>query len=83
MRGLSAPREQKGSPNSCRAPPVGTASLTRSTQTRHCGTQRPTCGTLELDFSPGFAGRPRSAKLRKSHCLQPTEQLKKLKPRLW
>jgi hypothetical protein len=37
MRGLSVPRERKGSPNSCRTPQVGTASLTRSSQARRCG----------------------------------------------
>ena len=62
MRGLSVSSEE-GSPNSCRAPPVGN-------------------GLADAFVGPGFAGRPRSAKLRKSHCLQPTERLKIPNPRL-
>ena len=82
MRGLSVPRERKGiaqfmprtaSWHGLADPFDPMESL------RHSAAY---LRTLELDFSPGFAGRPRSAKLRKSHCLQPTEQLKKLKPRL-
>ena len=37
MRRLSARRERQVSHNSCRRPPVGTASLTRSSQSRRCG----------------------------------------------
>ena len=37
MRGLSARRGPQVSHNSCRRSPVGTASLTHSSQSRRCG----------------------------------------------
>ena len=51
MRGLSVPREPQVSPNSCRAPPVGTASPTRSIQWSHCGTRLLTYENCSTDLA--------------------------------
>ena len=50
MRGLSAPREPQVSPNSCRRPPAGTASPTRSSQSRRCGIRLLTCENCSNRF---------------------------------
>ena len=47
----SVPRERKGSPNSCRTPPVGTASLTRSSQSRRCGIRLLTYENCSTDLA--------------------------------
>ena len=51
MRGLSVPREPQGSPNSCRAPPVGTASPTHSSQSRRCGIRLRTYENCSTDLA--------------------------------
>ena len=43
MRGLSVPRERRGSPNSCRARPIGTVLPIRSIPSRPCGIRLLTC----------------------------------------
>ena len=67
MRRLSARREPQVSPNSCRTPPVGTASLTRSSQSRRCGIRLLTYGDRCIRFfwrrgRRPFIGRPASHK---------------------
>ena len=51
MRGPSARREAQVSHNSCRRLPVGTASLTRSSQSRRCGIRLLTYENCSTDLA--------------------------------
>jgi hypothetical protein len=69
MRGLSAPREPQESPNSCRAPPVGTASSTHSSQSRRYGIHE-NCST---DLAAYNAGPGRVSDWLTNHRALPAE----------